>query len=167
MTAEDDDDDLYSPYSLLGTSSNGTRALGLSIGLSIITDRPFRYDGIMFNTAQNAFQAQKAPPDQRDSFAAIEPMDAVAKGRNCHIDVAAWDANREKLMTQILKAQAEDNETMRETLVEWKDADIVVGATCSTPSGQARCRISSRRSDAPWRRSSGKTRDWIGRRMSV
>mgnify|MGYP006163230001 CR=1 FL=1 len=42
MTAEDDDDDLYSPYSLLGTSSNGTRALGLSIGLSIITDRPVR-----------------------------------------------------------------------------------------------------------------------------
>ena len=123
MTTEDDDD-LYSASfgTSFGTSSNGTRAFGLSI----ITDRPFRYDGIIFNTAQNAFQAQKAPPDQRDSFAAIEPMDAVAKGRNCHIDVAAWDANREKLMTQILKAQAEDNETMRETLVEWKDADIVV-----------------------------------------
>ena len=167
MTAEDDDDDLYSPYSLLGTSSNGTRALGLSIGLSIITDRPFRYDGIMFNTAQNAFQAQKAPPDQRDSFAAIEPMDAVAKGRNCHIDVAAWDANREKLMTQILKAQAEDNETMRETLVEWKDADIVVDDMFDSFWPSTLPNIFQTVGRSPWRRSSGKTSDWIGRRMSV
>ena len=114
-----DDDDLYTSY---GSTSNGTRALGLSI----IADRPFHYDGILYNTAQNAFQAQKAPKDKRGDFAGIEPMDAVAKGRNCIIDVAAWDANREKLMTLILRAQAEENESMRETLIEWKDAVIVV-----------------------------------------
>ena len=34
--------------------------------------------------------------------------------------------NREKLMTLILRAQAEENESMRETLIKWKDADIVV-----------------------------------------
>ena len=62
--AADDDDDLY----VSGDTSNGTRALRLSI----VSDRPFHYDGILYNTAQNAFQAQKAPKEKRAAFAGIE-----------------------------------------------------------------------------------------------
>ena len=46
-------------------------------------------------------------------------------------------------MTQILKAQAEEKEVMRETLVERKDAGILSLTTCSTPSGRPRCPPSS------------------------
>ena len=43
-------------------------------------------------------------------------MEAVAEGRRASIDVAAWDANKAKLMYSLIKEQATQNPSMIDTL---------------------------------------------------
>ena len=41
-------------------------------------NRPFTYDGVQYDSIQNASQAQKAPPSERASFSTVMPSDAAA-----------------------------------------------------------------------------------------
>lgn len=76
------------------------------VGLTLFESFSVDYDGLVYDTAFNAFQAQKAPPEERDAFCNVDTPTATMLGRKCNIDVAAWDANRVTLMTTILKKQA-------------------------------------------------------------
>lgn len=78
---------------------------------------PFTYDGIRFNNALNAFQAQKAPVEERDAFGPVDYLTASQMGRQCKIDVVEWDANRYDLMKEILSAQVQECECVRDKLV--------------------------------------------------
>jgi predicted NAD-dependent protein-ADP-ribosyltransferase YbiA (DUF1768 family) len=80
-----------------------------SVGLTLFESFPLDYDGVVYNTAFNAFQAQKAAPDKRSAFCDVDTQTALKLGRECTIDVAAWDADRVNLMTRILKKQAVQN----------------------------------------------------------
>ena len=71
------------------------------VGLSLFEPFPVDYDGLVYDTAFNAFQAQKAPPEERDAFCKVDTQTATMLGRKCTMDVAAWDANRVTLMTTI------------------------------------------------------------------
>ena len=66
---DDDDDDGFTGFRrqkigciYLGVSMNGTR--------------PFTYDGIQYDSIQNAFQAQKAPRSERSKFSDVTTSEA-------------------------------------------------------------------------------------------
>ena len=102
--AEEIVNDVPAPPALDSTSS---------VGLTLFEPFPVEFDGLVYATAFNAFQAQKALPDRRPIFCDVDTQTATALGRKCVIDVASWDANRVHLMTQILKKQADQHEEFR------------------------------------------------------
>ena len=85
-------------------------------GLSVLDELPFDFRGVGYRTAQNAFQAQKAPPSEREKFANVPANEATRLGRACTINVAEWDANRVALMTEIITEQAMQQDGMRRAL---------------------------------------------------
>lgn len=92
------------------------------------------YDGLVYDTAFNAFQAQKASPEKRAAFCYVDAQTALNLGRKCTIDVAAWDANRVTLMTKILKKQAAQNDEFKERiLAHAARADIVHNSMIHDP----------------------------------
>ena len=88
------------------------------VGLSLFEPFPVDYDGLVYDTAFNAFQAQKAPPEERDAFCKVDTQTATMLGRKCTMDVAAWDANRVTLMTTILKKQAAQHDEFKERILD-------------------------------------------------
>jgi len=90
----------------------------VDLGLTVTRSRPVTIDGIVYNTAMNAFQAHKADPSERHRFALVEYFDAVQMGRSCVIDCAAWDAGRKTLMTKILRTQASQNPEFAKLIVD-------------------------------------------------
>jgi predicted NAD-dependent protein-ADP-ribosyltransferase YbiA (DUF1768 family) len=87
------------------------------VGLTLFEPFPVDYDGLVYDTAFNAFQAQKAPRAEREAFCQVDTPTATMLGRKCTIDIAAWDANRVTLMTDILKKQASQNQAFRECIL--------------------------------------------------
>ena len=96
----------------------------LSVGLSIHETVPVKIDDVVYPTAMNAFQAHKASPANRGAYTTLTWPDAVARGRTETIDIVAWDKNREPLMTSILVAQARQNDTMRDIVMEHAGTDL-------------------------------------------
>lgn len=96
------------------------------MGLTLFEPFPVDYGGLIYDTAFNAFQARKAPPEKRAAFCTVDTQSALDLGRKCTIDVAAWDANRVTLMTDILKKQAKQHlEFQQRILHHAARADIV------------------------------------------
>ena len=105
-----------------------------AVGLTLFEPFPVDYDGIVYDTAFNAFQAQKASPEKRAAFCYVDAQTALNLGRKCTIDVAAWDANRVTLMTKILKKQAAQNDEFKERiLAHAARADIVHNSMIHDP----------------------------------
>ena len=97
-----------------------------AVGLTLFEPFPVDYDGLVYDTAFNAFQAQKASPEKRATFCNVDPQTALSLGRNCTINVAAWDANRVTLMTKILKKQAAQNDEFKERILAHAARDDIV-----------------------------------------
>lgn len=105
-----------------------------AVGLTLFEPFPVDYDGLVYDTAFNAFQAQKALPEKRADFCNVDTQTALSLGRKCTIDVATWDANRVTLMTKILKKQAVQNDEFKERiLAHAARADIVHNAMIHDP----------------------------------
>lgn len=103
------------------TGKDGSFALGLNLNRTL----SLKYEGIVYPSAQNAFQAQKcADIEERKNFGNIDVSAALTAGRRCAIDPTKWDAGREELMYKILKVQAEEHDEMRQVLIDMKDQDI-------------------------------------------
>jgi predicted NAD-dependent protein-ADP-ribosyltransferase YbiA (DUF1768 family) len=94
------------------------------LGVSMNGARQFTYDGIQYDSIQNAFQAQKAPRSERSEFSDLMPSEAVRMGRSCKIDSDEWDANRVTLMTELYRCQAAEHQDMADTLYEWRSKTI-------------------------------------------
>ena len=134
---DDDDDDGFTGFRrqklgciYLGVSMNGTR--------------PFIYDGIQYDSIQNAFQAQKAPRSERSKFSDVTPSEAVQMGRGCKIDPEEWDANRVSLMTELYRCQVAEHQDMADTLYEWRSMTITKKMQSPVHFGKRRCRRSGR-----------------------
>lgn len=96
------------------------------VGLSLFEPFPVDYNGRVYDTAFNAFQAQKAPPEGRAAFCHVDTQTALQLGRKCTIDVAAWDANRVTLMTDILKKQAKQHHEFQQRIIDHAARDDIV-----------------------------------------
>ena len=62
-----------------------------SVGLTLFEPYTVSFGGVVYNTTFNAFQAQKALPKERASFALVSTSEALALGRQCTIDPVQWD----------------------------------------------------------------------------
>lgn len=120
---EEPEDEMCTPASYQGGGSNhhtqwgGSKSTS-SVGLTIHDTMPVKIDDVVYPTAMNAFQAHKALPANRGAYTTLLWPDAVSRGRTETIDIVAWDKNREPLMTSILVAQARQNDTMRDIVME-------------------------------------------------
>jgi hypothetical protein len=105
---DDDDDDVAS------TAPHRRDKSGcMYLGVSMNGTRPFTYDGIQYDSIQNAFQAQKAPPSERSEFSDVIPSEAARMGRSCKIDPEEWDANRLSLMTRVRRQKRQHSGVVR------------------------------------------------------
>lgn len=86
------------------------------LGICVNSTRSVLFKGLTYPSAQNAFQAHKAAKQDRTPFTTCDPWDAARLGRECVIDVSAWDANKRKLMKAILSAQVAQHSEMRKIL---------------------------------------------------
>ena len=66
-------------------------------------------------------------------FCNVDTPTATMLGRKCTIDVAAWDANRVTLMTNILKKQATQSTFQERILAHAVRADIVHNSMIHDP----------------------------------
>ena len=57
-------------------------------------------------------------------------QDVLKRGREADLDIAAWDANKRKLMLRLIHEQAKQNEQMRKTLIKYKDQELAVLMGC-------------------------------------
>jgi predicted NAD-dependent protein-ADP-ribosyltransferase YbiA (DUF1768 family) len=104
--------------------SNGTNAgtgiTAIQTGLNIWHSRTVSYDGETYPTAFNAFQAQKeAVKEQRKPFTTCSWSEAASLGCHCSIDVKAWDAGREDLITDILTEQAKQHQDFAKLIIKY------------------------------------------------
>ena len=97
-------------------------ALGSKVGLNILKKRNVAFsDGHTYPTAMHCFQAQKACDSMKAAFEVCALDQALTMGRSCPIDVTAWDANRKKLMTEILRMQVEQHDDLKDAVRDHGD----------------------------------------------
>ena len=122
---KNEDDDHDNPHhwpSREACLSNTTRQLPIAI-----TDqRPFAFEGVWYPTVQHAFQSQKLPEEEREEAAELSLAQVIKRGRDADLDIDAWDANKNRLMLNLIIVQAKQNEEMLKTLVKYKDKEVIV-----------------------------------------
>lgn len=121
-SSSDDDDDGDDSDEV----SDEEELTATKIGLTMYRNLPFKYtDGISYATAMTAFQAQKAPLNERSAFSNLLAPAAAKLGRSKTIDSSKWDAQRFTLMTNILYEQALQTKNFRDIILTYADADYV------------------------------------------
>ena len=112
-----------------------------------ITDRrPFVFKGVMYPTVQHAFQSQKLPEEEREDATELSLSEVLKREREADLDIAAWNANKDKLMFKLVHEQAKQNEDMRKTLIKYKDDNLTVNDLPDVCIGPPRCLASTSRS---------------------
>ena len=86
---------------------------------------PFEFEGVVYDTAENAFQAQKAPKNEREKYAHVKPNIAKQMGRKEKLP-DDWENTKDGLMRRIVGAKFKDPELMR-LLVDTGDAELIEG----------------------------------------
>ena len=116
----EDDEDSYQITSAAAPLS--TRQLPIAI-----TDqRAFAFEGVWYPTVQHAFQSQKLPEEEREEAADLSLARVLKRGRDADLDIDAWDANKNRLMLNLIIEQAKQNEEMLNTLINYKDKEVIV-----------------------------------------
>lgn len=120
-TQENDDDDALD-FLIREVDDTADDHSAVRLGLTVHETRPFDFGGVIYDTAMNAFQAQKAALADRHRFAKVSWVDAVQMGRGCKIDVEEWNDNRQDLMLAILREQAQQHRTLKAKVRQCGDA---------------------------------------------
>lgn len=89
----------------------------------------FTYDGIVWNSVEAAFQAQKTLDlDERKLFASLTPGQAKARGRKVKLR-EDWEQVKYNIMFDICLAKFSQNKYLKEELLGTGDALIVEDST--------------------------------------
>jgi len=88
------------------------------------------YEGVIYPTAENAYQASKVAEFHRRRFVNISPTEAKKLGRKLPLLYKMqYPQNRIKAMRQILKSKFDRNPKLKEKLLQTKDYILVEGNT--------------------------------------
>lgn len=74
-------------------------------------------NGIRYKNAEAAFQSHKVPLEERRQFADMPPASAKRFGRNVAIPTN-WDKTRDDVMRRVVMAKFEQNEDLKQRLLE-------------------------------------------------
>jgi ribA/ribD-fused uncharacterized protein len=97
--------------------------------LSNFYEVPITYEGITYQNNEAAFQSAKvADYNKRLSFANLNPSQAKSKGRRVQLR-HGWDLIKEEIMYEICKAKFEQNEELRQKLLDTGDQHLEEGNT--------------------------------------
>ena len=97
--------------------------------LSNFYEAPVRYDGIVYQNNEAAFQAQKcANPADRQRFAGLNPSEARNLGRAISLR-KDWEQVKMSVMSEIVRAKFEQNPDLAEKLLSTHDAYLEEGNT--------------------------------------
>lgn len=85
------------------------------------------YDGIMYKSAEAAFQAQKCEaPEDRKKFANLTAPEAKKLGRKIKLR-DSWEHDKYYVMEKIVKAKFDQNPDLAKLLVDTGDAPLIEG----------------------------------------
>ena len=119
-----DDDDVLDGED---TDANCTT---VALGISPLSAYNVVYNGLVFPTMMHAFQAQKADTTLQSKYTTCTLADAAAMGRMEVIDIDAWDANKDNLMLDIMRAYLDQHEHAKSAV---KDNDLSMLKETSMP----------------------------------
>lgn len=97
--------------------------------LSNFYEHPFEFDGVIYRTAEHAFQAMKATNehDRQMIINAATPGQAKRLGRKIHLR-SDWEQVKEIYMLDIIRAKFGDPE-LGQMLMSTRDAYLIEGTT--------------------------------------
>jgi hypothetical protein len=86
------------------------------------------YEGLVYPSVENAFQAAKKAPHKRSQFTKISPKEARKLGRKPPIR-DDWNMVRVKIMRELVYKKFKNNEELKRKLLETGDAILIEGNT--------------------------------------
>lgn len=90
---------------------------------------PVNYDGVAYQNAEAAFQAQKCiDPTDRTQLAGLNPSEAKRLGRRVKLR-SDWEAIKDQIMCQVVQAKFTQNPDLMEKLKATGDAVLIEGNT--------------------------------------
>ena len=95
--------------------------------LSNFYHQPFKFGGVVYDTAENAFQAQKAPENDREKYAHVKPNAAKSMGRKEKLP-EDWELKKTIYMERIIEAKFKIFE-LGQLLLKTGDAELIEGNT--------------------------------------
>lgn len=84
------------------------------------------YDGLLYNSSEAAYQAQKAPEGERKAFQGISAKEAKALGETYCLP-EEWAEQRVYIMRRIVEAKFCQNADLMKQLLETRDVLLVEG----------------------------------------
>ena len=85
------------------------------------------YNGLVFMSAEAAFQAQKCPSIAR-SFTRLSPNRAKARGRSVQLR-NDWETVKDDIMYEIVKSKFTQNQDLKRQLLDTGDEELIEGNT--------------------------------------
>lgn len=93
--------------------------------LSNFYEAPLKYNGLIFPSAESAFQAMKCP-ERASEFCGISPSDAKRLGRSVKLR-SDWNNVREQIMYEICFAKFSQNARLKQKLLATGEVLLVEG----------------------------------------
>lgn len=123
-----------------------TRFEGAYYFLSNFYERGFLFDGLYYQNAEAAFQAQKDPA-RRDEFLFLRPFDAKSLGRRVRLR-PDWEEVKIDVMREVLRAKFDQLPDLKEKLLATGNRILVEG---------------NNHGDTTWGQVNGKGSNYLGR----
>lgn len=83
------------------------------------------YNGLVFMSAEAAFQAQKCPSIAR-SFTRLSPNRAKARGRSVQLR-NDWETVKDDIMYEIVKSKFTQNQDLKQRLLDTGNEELIEG----------------------------------------
>jgi ribA/ribD-fused uncharacterized protein len=87
------------------------------------------YEGLVYPSVENAYQAAKTAPFRRKQFTNISPKKAKQLGKKVPMLYRDWNVRRLKVMEELIRKKFTQNEELKQKLLETGDAILVEGNT--------------------------------------
>lgn len=85
--------------------------------LSNFYPSPIEIDGLLYESAEAAFQGQKNSQYAHMFTGSVTPLEAKRLGKRIPIDVREWNARRLEVMKRVVWAKFTQNPTLRDRLI--------------------------------------------------
>lgn len=87
------------------------------------------FEGLVYPSVENAFQAAKTSPSEREPFTKVSPKEAKKMGRKVRLQISAWESKKVKVMEELVRKKFKENPDLREKLLKTGDAVLIEGNT--------------------------------------